>query len=160
MKYNPFRDYDKHGCLKPPVWLYLALAFLLRSYVIWIISLSFRQDSTRLLSLFYPDKHSFMLELIVALPAVIAAALASLRRIDMPGWLQLGWHKIRAVVFFAAICQLTSLIYHHGASISHFMPLANLLLFIAEFSGLILVLLYCIFSQRLADASKEFPQQD
>jgi hypothetical protein len=66
----PLYKYDEAGRVKPPWLLFLCLCFLARGIVVFIASLSFRQDGGLLLSIFYPLKYQFYLSLFTALPAI------------------------------------------------------------------------------------------
>lgn len=65
----PLHHYDEAGRIKPPWLLFLCLCFLARGIVVFIASLSFRQDGGLLLSVFYPLKYQFYLSLLTAIPA-------------------------------------------------------------------------------------------
>jgi hypothetical protein len=67
----PLHKYDEAGRVKPPWLLFLCLCFLARGIVVFIASLSFRQDGGLLLSLFYPLKYQFYLSLLTAIPAIL-----------------------------------------------------------------------------------------
>jgi len=75
----PLHHYDDAGRLKPPLMLYLFLLFLCRGLLLLIISLSFREDSSRMMSLFFPNKWDFYYSLIPAVPALLILALFSQR---------------------------------------------------------------------------------
>lgn len=67
--------------MKPPLSVYLLLLFVCRGLLILIISLSFREDSERLLRIFYPQPYHFYLSLVPILPALLALYLVSKRTI-------------------------------------------------------------------------------
>lgn len=67
--------------MKPPLVLYLLLLFACRGLIVLIISLSFREDSERLIRIFYPQPYHFYLSLIPILPAFVALYLVSKRTI-------------------------------------------------------------------------------
>jgi hypothetical protein len=50
-----------------------------RSYFVFVASLSFRQDTSALLAIFYPDKHYFYTSLVIAIPALFALLFVSFR---------------------------------------------------------------------------------
>lgn len=157
MRYNPFAHYDKYGCLRPPLGLYLSLAFLLRGYLVWIVALSFRQDSARLLSLFYPDKTSFVTALVVGVPALITAAVISLRRAGMPKWIELSWSHIPKFLLISALVQLILLLGFMPA-FHRLTPMSVIALFLVDTLGLLVIMIYSVKNRHLKDASKEFPQ--
>jgi hypothetical protein len=75
----PLHHYDEAGRLKPPALLYVYLLFLCRGFLLLIISLSFREDSSRMMTLFYPNKWDFYWSLLPTVPAMIILALFSQR---------------------------------------------------------------------------------
>jgi hypothetical protein len=75
----PLHHYDVAGRLKPPLMLYCFLLFLCRGLLLLIISLSFREDSSRMMRLFYPSKNDFYWSLLPVLPALAVLALLSQR---------------------------------------------------------------------------------
>jgi hypothetical protein len=75
----PLHHYDEAGRLKPPLLLYCFLLFLCRGFLLLIVSLSFREDSSRMMSLFYPSKNDFYWSLLPAIPALLVLALLSQR---------------------------------------------------------------------------------
>lgn len=78
LKY-PLHYYDEAGRLKPPIALYLFLVFLCRGFLLLVISLSFREDSSRMMSLFYPSKYDFYWSMLPVVPALLVFALLSQR---------------------------------------------------------------------------------
>ena len=80
LKY-PLHYYDDSGRMKPPLFAYLLLVFVCRGLMILIISLSFREDSERLLRIFYPLPYHFYLSLIPIIPALLSLFLISKRTI-------------------------------------------------------------------------------
>lgn len=80
LKY-PLHLYDEAGRMKPPLVVYLLLLFVCRGLIILVISLSFREDSERLLRIFYPQPYHFYLSLIPIIPATLALYLVSKRTV-------------------------------------------------------------------------------
>ncbi|MFT4732987.1 MAG: hypothetical protein ACI89W_002017 [Gammaproteobacteria bacterium] len=75
----PLHKYDEAGRVKPPWLLFLCLCFLARGIVVFIASLSFRQDGGLLLSIFYPLKYQFYLSLLTAIPAIMTLLFLGFR---------------------------------------------------------------------------------
>ena len=90
--------FDKHGYLKAPKGFYLLLLVLLRAYLIWILSVANRSDTTALITLFYPEKHNFFIALGTGAGALLIAVMYSLRREKTPNWLQPVWKPQLAIV--------------------------------------------------------------
>jgi hypothetical protein len=75
----PLKYYDDAGRIKPAVALYVCVAFLSRSLMILIGSVSVRENSEQMLALFYPEKHYLYISLAIAFPAFIALLLLGFR---------------------------------------------------------------------------------
>jgi len=78
LKY-PLHHYDEGGRLKPPLLLYIFLLFVCRGFILLIISLSFREDSDRMMGLFFPNKFDFYWSLLPTVPALGLLAILSQR---------------------------------------------------------------------------------
>ena len=75
----PLKYYDEAGRVIPAAALYWCLLFMCRSYLVFIAALSFRQDSSGLLALFYPDKGYLYASLLGAIPALVVLLIISFR---------------------------------------------------------------------------------
>ncbi|NRA71439.1 MAG: DUF2919 domain-containing protein [Gammaproteobacteria bacterium] len=157
MKYNPFTHYDKHGSLKLPFGLYVSLFFLLKSYLVWIAALSFRQDTARLLSLFYPDSPSFIAALIISLPALMLLVVVSIRRVNMPLWVEKICRVIPNLLFVSGVIQL---LFHLSmlTKIHRLTPMVTIWIVLVELSMLVAIVFYSLYSQHLKDAAQQFPK--
>lgn len=159
MRYNPFTDYDKHGCLKLPLLMYLALAYLLKGYVIWIVSLSYRQEPAALLNVFYPSRSDFYGALFVGVPALVCAVLFSLRRVNMPKVVEQGWLNIRALMVISAGVQLSYSVWMGNVSWHNIRHISS------NWGGLLdvfivaIISVYCLLNQYVIDVSRQFPQE-
>jgi len=75
----PLKYYDDAGRVKPAAAVYLCIAFLSRSLLILIGSVSVRENGEQLLALFYPDKQYLYINLAIAFPAFLALLLLGFR---------------------------------------------------------------------------------
>ena len=75
----PLKHYDEQGRVKPLASFIFCLAFLCRGYIVFILSMSYRQDSSFILRLFYPQPGDFYLSLLVGLPALLIVGLVIYR---------------------------------------------------------------------------------
>jgi len=160
MRYNPFKHYDKHGCLKIPLTLYLALAYLLKGYVIWIMSLSYRQDPAALLNIFYPNRNDFYDTLLVGIPAIICAIIFCFRHVNMPKIIEWSWFKIRWFLMLSTLIQLGLSLGKGNVSwynLQH--PLTHSWVLL-DFSILFGILIYLMLNQYVKDVSNEFPYEE
>jgi F0F1-type ATP synthase membrane subunit a len=96
-------DFDLDGKLKTPAGYYLAVGFLLRAYLLWVVSLTYSEDRSLIISFFYAHSSSFILALTLALPIVFYMVLFSLKNMAGKGWYKKVWrHQLWVVsaVFF------------------------------------------------------------
>lgn len=108
----PLHCYDEAGRITPPATFWLCCLLLAKSYFLFIVSLSLRQDSQLLLSTFYPDKYELYRGFGIGIGAVIAAGLVSLRE----RWWETKWsglrHTIKPLLFIALLLDLVYQVQH------------------------------------------------
>lgn len=75
----PLKYYDDAGRVKPAVALYVCIAFLSRSLMILIGSVSVRENGDQLLALLYPEKQYLYISLAIAFPTFLALLLLGFR---------------------------------------------------------------------------------
>lgn len=80
------RYLDKEGRAAVPLTLMLVLLFEMRGYVAAVISLTFNEDRTRLLKLFYTSTEQFGLMLVVGLPALLVLLATTFAGEDKRNW--------------------------------------------------------------------------
>lgn len=76
IKIFPLQYYTQSGNLKPPVYFYIILLFLARTWVLLIISTASRSTGSSLLTLFYPDNRYFYLGLVSGFIALVLFLLS------------------------------------------------------------------------------------
>ncbi|MCE9679579.1 DUF2919 domain-containing protein [Shewanella sp. AS1] len=77
---------DDKGHVKPPLMLYLILAFIARGWCVLVASLTQAADRAGLVALIYPQKSDFLLALIAGFGAVILYFLIIAERKRSPSW--------------------------------------------------------------------------
>jgi len=87
----PLKYYDEAGRVKPTAALYTCIAFLSRSLLILVGSVSVRENGEQLLALFYPDKQYLYISLAIAFPAFVTLLLLGFR--------EKIWHADRCWMF-------------------------------------------------------------
>ncbi|WP_058912653.1 DUF2919 domain-containing protein [Entomohabitans teleogrylli] len=94
-------DYDQNGNLKLPWLFYLVLLLQARSWVLLLMAGASRQQGEALMSLFWPDRSTFLLSLLPGIPAVVAFLLAGYRQ----RWPQLwrAWYRLLIVLQLALV---------------------------------------------------------
>ena len=75
----PLKYYDDAGRVKPAAAVYVCIAYLSRSLLILIGSVSVRENGEQLLALFYPEKQYLYISLASAFPAFLGLLLLSFR---------------------------------------------------------------------------------
>ena len=94
-------DYDGHGHLRLPFLFWFVLLLQARTWVLFVIAGSSREQGTALLNLFYPDHDTFWLGLLPGIPAVIAFLLSG-RRYTFPRL----WQALRLLLIVAQVALL------------------------------------------------------
>ena len=76
---HPISAYNEQGDLKAPMWLYLLLAFLGRTWLLFVIAAASRGVGSDLLALFYPNHYYFYLGLASATPTIALLLVGRLK---------------------------------------------------------------------------------
>ncbi|MDM7860669.1 DUF2919 family protein [Alteromonas sp. ASW11-36] len=91
----PLHCYGEDGRVKPPILLYLTAFWLCKALLLTLISVSMRENTTALLTVFYPDVNEWYWHLVPALPGLVVALFvsfnATLRERQVGDWL--NWVK-------------------------------------------------------------------
>lgn len=69
-------DYDGHRRLRLPFLFWYVLLLQARTWILFVIAGSSREQDNTLLNLFYPDHDAFWLGLLPGVPAVLAFLLS------------------------------------------------------------------------------------
>jgi len=147
--------FDNYDCLKLSKGLYLALLFILRGYIIWIMSITNMRDTVAIIQWFYPEPSLFYLSLVSGVLGLYIVLVISLRRPDASHWVKMSWHNCRLLLFCALCFDL--IVNWLGY---FYWQLASLPWLIGE-TLIALSLVYFIFtSKRLALNLKEFPEKN
>ena len=91
MRYG-IEQYDQHGFLKAPIWLWLGCAFLIRAWVVFVVAGASRQEGSQILQYVYPNHTMLYLGLMMGLPVVLGMWLLGLRTSES--------HRINYLVSF------------------------------------------------------------
>ena len=104
-KYQP-KDFDSYDCLKLSKGIYLILLFVLRGYVVWLISLANMSDRTSFIALVFPEPNTFYLSLLSGLLGIFIVIVISFRRPNAATWVKQSWQKLRALLLSALVFDL------------------------------------------------------
>lgn len=99
-------DFDKYNCLKISMSTYLVLLFVLRGYIVWIMSVTNMRDRVAIIQFIYPDTSLFFLSLFSGALGLIVVVLLSLRRPNAAQWVKTLWPYCRLIMVTALIFDL------------------------------------------------------
>lgn len=146
-------DFDRFDCLKLSSGLYWALLFVLRGYVVWLFSVANMKDHTSFLSLVFPDKHLFYLNLISGLPGLFVFLLICLRRPNAAPWVKYCWRKSHYFLLVALIFDFFVMFYAYFTG-----AIQTLMWGSFQLGFMLLFALYFFMSKRLSINLTEFPE--
>ncbi|NVC93657.1 DUF2919 domain-containing protein [Vibrio natriegens] len=75
-----FDQYDAHGFLKAPIFVWIGWMFLARSWVVFAMAGVSRESGSKLLSIVYPDSSTLYLGLLASVPSLLLMWLMGLRQ--------------------------------------------------------------------------------
>jgi len=148
------QDFDNYDCLKLSKRFYLTLLFILRGYIVWLMSVTNMRDRVSIIEWIYPQTSMFYLSLISGAVGLFVLLIISLRRPDAPHWVQFSWRYCRVIMVIALAFDFSTHViayfYWNLLSISWLITQA---LITFALIGL------CYSSERLNLNLKEFPQK-
>jgi len=100
-------DFDKFDCVKISPIIYIALMYLLKAYLVWIVTVTNMQDRASIIQFFYPDKWVFFVNLASGAIGILAVIVLTLRRPDAANWVKWLWHRYSLLIVFALIFDFT-----------------------------------------------------
>jgi hypothetical protein len=111
-------QYDKHGFLKAPKWLWLGWLFLAKAWIVFVGAGASRESGSEILSIVYPDHSMLYLGLAMGVPSIALMWLFGLRSPERK-WVNqvVSWGK--PITLITATAQFAQTLYHihleHGA---------------------------------------------
>jgi len=91
-------DFDNFDCLKLSKGVYLLLLFVLRGYLVWIMSVTNMQDRVGVIQWIYPDPALFYLSLLSGAVGLFVVLVISLRRPEAPNWVRFCWRHCHLIL--------------------------------------------------------------
>jgi len=155
-KYQQYsvRDFDSFDCLKLSKRFYLVLLFILRGYIVWLMSVTNMRDRVSIISWVYPETSLFYLSLFSGAIGLFVVLIISLRRPEAANWVQLSWQHCRAIITVALLFDLLT---HAFGYI--FWQLFSLGWMIMQTVISIVLISLCYTSERFKINLEEFPQK-
>lgn len=107
-KYKEYsiEDFDKFDCLKLSKIFYVVLLFVLRGYIVWLISVTNMKDRVATIQWVYPETNLFFLSLISGSIGIFIVFVISLRRPEAANCVQKLWPYTRTLLIVALIFDL------------------------------------------------------
>lgn len=147
-------DFDKFDCLKLSKGFYLLLIFVLRGYIVWIMSLTNRQDSSSIMGFFFPDPSLFYLSLSSGFLGLFVVLIMSLRRPDAAKWVKFCWRYCRVILIITLVFDL--FVSFVGC---FYLDLLSQIWLLSQTLIVSLFVLFCYKSHRFNINLKEFPDK-
>lgn len=148
------QDFDNYDCLKLSKRFYLTLLFILRGYIVWLMSVTNMRDRVSIIEWIYPQTSLFYLSLISGAVGLFVLLIISLRRPDAPYWVQVCWRYCRVIMVVALAFDF----FTHVIAFFYWDLLSTSWLIVQAAITFALIGL-CFSSERLNLNLKEFPQK-
>lgn len=147
-------DFDSYDCLKLSKRFYLILLFIIRGYIVWLMSVTNMRDRVSLISWVYPDISLFYLSLLSGTIGLFIVLIISLRRPKAANWVQVCWKHCRTILILALLFDL----FTHVIAYFYWQLFSLKWLIIQIIISFFLIIL-CYSSERFKINLAEFPQK-
>lgn len=148
------KDFDSYDCLKLSKRFYLVLLFVLRGYIVWLMSVTNMRDRVGIISWIYPETSLFYLSLLSGTLGLFIVLIISLRRPEAPTWVQVSWQHSRKFLIAALLFDLLT----HGVGFIYWQLISAEWLVMQTIITITLIVL-CYNSERFKINLEEFPQK-
>ena len=146
-------DFDKYNCLKISKSIYFVLLFVLRGYLVWLMSVTNMRDRVGIIQWIYPDTSLFFISLASGALGLFVVVILSLRRPGAAAWVKASWPYCRIFLIIALLFDfLVSLI---GYFYWHLLSITWL---VAQGVIVCLLIVLCFRSKTLSLNLQEFPE--
>lgn len=147
-------DFDSYDCLKLSKRFYLVLFFILRGYLVWLISVTNMRDRVSIITWIYPETSLFYLSLLSGSVGLYVVLIISLRRPEAAHWVQVSWRHCRTILLVALLFDL----------LAHIIAYFYWQMFSLEWIVIQLIISFtlivlCYSSERFKINIEEFPQK-
>ena len=149
-------DFDKHMCLQPGLVIWLVIAFLMRPYIVMVMSFAQMGNRMGTIDLVYPDRIWFAVDALAALPAVLVVVVSWMRRPGARALVRRAWHNGRAWLLTSSVANASvavmSLVLSESSRTTIVSPI------------LLVLSVWCLWflwvSRRVRDVFADFPDDD
>ena len=147
------RDFDRHNCLKISPSIYIVLLFVLRGYIVWIMSVTNLRDRVGIIQWIYPETSLFYLSLFSGTLGLFVVVLLSLRRPNSALWIKVCWPYCRLFLILALLFDLAI------NSIGYiYWQIITMQWLTIQITIVAVLLAICFFDQRIKINIQEFPE--
>jgi len=147
-------DFDNYDCLKLSKRFYIVLLYVLRGYIVWLMSVTNMKDRVGVIQWIYPETSLFILSLISGSVGIFIVLIISLRRPDAHQWVKWAWKNCRifivAALLFDLMVNIVSFFYWQ---------LFTLTWLIAQIIVVFSLIRICFTSERMKLNLNEFPEK-
>ncbi len=147
-------DFDNYDCLKLSKRFYIVLLYVLRGYIVWLMSVTNMRDRIGIIQWIYPETSLFILSLVSGALGLFVVLIISLRRPDAHVWEKWAWKNCRmfllAALLFDVIANTVGYFYWHLFSTSWL---------IAHIIVVFSLIRLCFTSVRMNINLSEFPEK-
>ncbi|MGB2740990.1 MAG: DUF2919 family protein [Cognaticolwellia sp.] len=147
------KDFDNFDCLKLAPGIYLILLFVLRAYIIWILSVTNMRDHIGTIQWVYPQKALFYLNLVSGVIGLFIVLILSLRRPNAADWVRNCWQKCKVLLMVALTFDLFI-----GVLGYFIWQLQSISWLVVHCSLVISAIIYILRSKRFTINLAEFPE--
>ena len=147
-------DFDKNDCLKISKGFYLLLFFVLRGYLVWLMSVTNMNDRVATLAWLYPNISLFYLSLLSGVLGLFVVLIITLRRPEAPLWVRYCWRHCRKILLSALFFDLFVNLLGH-----FYWQLVSVNFLLLQITIVSTFILYCYKSQRFSINLQEFPDK-
>lgn len=147
-------DFDKFDCLKLSKLIYLVILFVMRAYIVWVISISNFQNQTSFIAIAFPEKQVFYMNLASGALGFLLLVVVSLRRPESYTWVKNIWPHARKLMIIALFFDLFVNIFAY-----YYWQLTSIAWLSAQVAITLALIYYSAKSKRLAINLQEFPEK-
>lgn len=147
-------DFDSYDCLKLSKRFYFVLLFVLRGYLVWLMSITNMRDRVSIITWIYPETSLFYLSLVSGAIGLFVVLIISLRRPEAANWVQVSWQHCRKILITALLFDLLT----HAMGYFFWQLLSVQWLIMQTVISIGLIIL-CYNSERFKINLEEFPQK-
>ncbi len=100
------KDFDKYNCVTLSKGIYFILIFVLRAYLVWLMSVTNMKDRVAMIQWVFPQKSLFYISLFSGLIGLFVLLVITLRRPDAALWVKKCWRHSKILLTVALLFDL------------------------------------------------------